>query len=103
MENENSVLIPTMTGIWAVTTETSSYIVNLTENTVTRIPGDLATPPLTDIITATLRRDNTTVPLLMLRLCRVGEPMQLLLDIRGDGIPTLRTTTIVQSIEPIEA
>ncbi|GAB4100540.1 hypothetical protein GCM10028789_27050 [Sinomonas halotolerans] len=67
-------------------------------STITRLPGQV--PPATACdYTSTLRRDAEAVPLLSIIRLEAGLEAALLLDIRGDGIPTLRTTTPIVSIE----
>lgn len=82
---------------WKVTTRSGS--VHLFEfdqagnATVTRMAGDGA---------GGLRRDGGPVPLLMPPAILVGWPMRMVLDVRGDGVVTERTTTPVVSIEVID-
>lgn len=40
-----------------------------------------------------LRMDSEQIPLVLLCVMRVGEPMLLVLEIRRDGIPRFRPTT----------
>lgn len=76
-----------------VETESGSiYELDLVNNTVQRVPGKDSNK---------LRKDEAIVPLLrMPNPPTVGEPMLMYLDIRGDGIETLRGTTPVTSITP---
>lgn len=78
-----------------VYTETgSTYLIDQDDATVMRFAG---TPGKT----GTQRRDGELVPLLLMhREPVVGEPMVMLLDIRGDGIQTERITSRVAGIEP---
>jgi hypothetical protein len=91
----------TSTGTWLITTETSTHLLDLDQRLVTRSPAaandTLADPERI----ATLRRDNEAVPLIALTRLTVDEPMELLLDIRGDGIVTTRSTTRVLAITPV--
>ena len=75
-----------MTNTWLITTRSGSqYLLDLGERPMsTRFGGWDASH---------LRRDSDAVPLLGLASVEVGQPMVLLLDIRGDGIVTRRTTT----------
>jgi hypothetical protein len=50
---------------------------------------------------ASLRRDHESVPLLDLITCAVGKPMQMLIDLRADGVSTLRTTTVVRHLREL--
>jgi hypothetical protein len=95
--------LPTV-GRWQVTTETSVYLLDLDAKRVTRVPDAGAGPPpgLSPAPVASLRRDHESVPLLGLIKCAVGEPMRLLIDIRGDGVSTLRTTTIVRHLRELK-
>lgn len=88
------------TGSWLVTTESSSYLLDLTGRTATRYPGAGSDTVSTSI--AGLRRDADAIPLLGVT-CTVGKPMVLTLDLRGDDILTVRMTTIVRNLEPVAA
>lgn len=83
------------TGVWAVSTETATYLVDLDGRTLQRTPAQEA-PEGTSV--STLRRDTEVLPLLELGRCAVGWPMTLIVDVRGDGVATLRRTTIVREI-----
>jgi hypothetical protein len=48
-----------------------------------------------------LRRDHESVPLLALMSCAVGHPMRMMIDVRHDGVGTLRTTTIVRRLRQL--
>lgn len=86
-------------GTWLITSANASrYIVDLDGRTLTRFRG--AGEPGE---TAELRRDGEAVPLLRLTRCRVGVPMHVLIDVRGDGITTERVTSDVNSIELVRA
>lgn len=84
------------TGSWVVHTENSRYLIDLDSRTCTRLPG--LTGNAWD-----LRRDGDELPLLRIDQCRFGEPGALLLDLRGDGISTLRLTSIVRRITRADA
>lgn len=88
------------TGVWAVSTETATYIVNLDEETLERTPAQDA-PGGTSV--SQLRKDAESVPLLKLARCVVGEQMVALIDVRGDGVATARQTTIVQQVTELTA
>lgn len=87
------------TGSWLVTTETSSYLLDLDAQTATRYPGT-GTGNDMDHLVADLRRDADAIPLLGVT-CTVGKLMVLALDLRGDGVLTARLTTAVTRIEPV--
>jgi hypothetical protein len=80
-------------GAWAVFTHTSIHVLNFDQHTAKRIPG----APEGDWELADLRRDLETVALYNAQI-RIGQPAVLFLDLRGDGIPTMRITTPVQQI-----
>jgi hypothetical protein len=48
-----------------------------------------------------LRRDGESIPLLEIGRIIVGVPMQMMLDLRGDGVKTLRTTSRVTDIQEL--
>lgn len=74
-----------------VHTETGSvYDINQADNTVKRLP---------DPDGGQLRKDNEVVPLLSLIKPVIGEPMTMLIDVRGDGVQTVRHTSPVTKIE----
>lgn len=75
-------------GRWSIATETESvYVLDLTARTAVRVP---ARP--------NLRRDYETLPLLAVEPVEVGRPLVMTLDLRGDGIDTVRTTSLVTQI-----
>jgi hypothetical protein len=86
-----------------VTTETSVYLLELDLKQVTRVPDAGAGPPpgFSPAPIASLRRDHESAPLLELITCTVGEPMRMLIDIRRDGVSTLRTTTVVRHLRKL--
>ncbi len=102
--NESKFGVPT-TGVWQVSTETSVYLLDLDASRVTRVPDAGAGPPpgLTALPISSLRRDHESVPLLELISCAVGRPMRMLIDVRRDGIGTLRTTTVVRQLPELTA
>jgi hypothetical protein len=86
-------------GTWLITsTNASRYVVDLDERTLTRFRGAGRSGE-----TAELRLDGKAVPLLRLTRCRVGVPMHILIDVRGDGIVTERVTSDVNSIELVRS
>ena len=85
-------------GCYVVTTQTSSHLLDLTHETVTRIPGATASSDGGANAVERLRRDNEPIPVLAI-VCTVGLPMGLMLDLRQDGVLTLRITTLVVRIE----
>jgi hypothetical protein len=83
-----------------VITETSRYLLDHALMSATRIPGGGggAVDGLPAPVLAHLRRDAEAVHLLEWPEPCVGEPMTLLLRVREDGVPTVRTTTIVREV-----
>jgi hypothetical protein len=90
-------------GRWVVTTLTSRYFLDLDTRQMMREPGggnpgrfgwDTGPP-----IVAPLRRDGDVVPLRSVAHCRLGESLVLFLDLRGDGVVTVRQSTQVTAIE----
>ncbi len=91
-------------GRWQVTTETSTYLLDLDARLVTRVPDAGAGTPdgLSGVSIASLRRDHEPIPLIELVRCEPGQPMRVLLDVREDGISTMRTTTTVRNIRKLD-
>lgn len=89
-------------GTHKVTTETSAYLVDFTNMTATRLPGDGGgcLPDLPEATVSDLRKDTQPIPMLRVPNPVVGQRMELWLQIRDDGVPTYRHTTFVRSIEP---
>ena len=81
-----------------VTTRTASYLIDHDAGTLTRHPAS-HTPA--GYRTAELRRDGDAVPLIAVLECAVGRPLVALIDVRGDGVPTLRRSTEVRAIEAV--
>ena len=90
-------------GRYLVTTSTGSkYEVDLTARTVRRHMA--ATPPVVDFLEARysqLSRDGETVELTMLETCALSACAHYWLQVTGDHISTLRTTSPVMRIEPV--
>ncbi len=86
--------------IKSVTTETSVYLLDEGRGTIRRLPGEA---PLGDseVWLALLRRDGEEVPLMRILQLEVGLPMQVIIDVRGDGILTHRETTLVRDIQDL--
>lgn len=82
-------------GEWEIVTETSTYIVDLDTMTATRLAGGAGSLDGALVPRHRLRRDQVPIPLLAVPAPVVGEPCELLLDIRGDGVSTRRRTTLV--------
>jgi len=71
-----------------VTTQNSVYIFDTDERTVTRYPAGDA-----------LRRDGEPIPVIAATVPVIGQAWSLILDLRGDGIPTRRRTSDVLAID----
>jgi hypothetical protein len=82
------------TGVYLVTTLSGTrYLLNFSAMTATRYLD------LDD--DNTLRRDDEERPLLFCTYPTIGEPLTLVLDLRGDGVPTVRSTNLVSAVERI--
>jgi hypothetical protein len=79
-----------------VLTETSTYVVNWAANTVRRIPG--VPIKATAVAASSLREDEEEIELLAMLRLEVGQPMEMYLNLRRDGILTFRRTTLVMAI-----
>ena len=91
------------TGQWQVTTETSLYLVDLDAQLVTRVPdaGAGSPPGSSPVAIASLRRDYEPVTLIELIECQLDRPLSMLLDVRRDGVPTLRVSTQVRELREL--
>lgn len=92
-------------GRFQVRTATGSeYVISL--SAVRRISRRMAAAPPADYFLdagiSELRRDGEELDLLMLETCRVGSPARFWIQVRADHIPTLRTTSPVVRIVPME-
>lgn len=90
---------------FVVTTATGSeYVVALLQDR--KIMRKMAVvAPAVDFLHASsseLRRDEDELNLLMLENCRVGAPALFWIQVRNDHIPTLRPTSPVVSILPLD-
>jgi len=93
-------------GRWLVSTESSSYLLELDESgagTVVRHVGEGQGPApeaegLPPAVAVGLRRDGDPIPVLSADVPVVGRPWTLKLDIRGDGVPTIRNPTFVRQV-----
>ena len=82
-------------GRYSVCTETGSvYLLDLTHPgrpTVTRMPA-------TESGNGTLRRDGEPLRVIAAAPIVIGRPLELLLDLRGDGVLTQRVTSWVVGV-----
>jgi hypothetical protein len=94
------------TGSYAVRTGSGTlYAIHLDPpREVVRLAKDRnPTPPSDQLPAAELRRDSEAIKLLNIIKMQVGRRGLMLLDVRLDGIPTLRGTTEVLSISRLQA
>lgn len=89
-------------GRWHVVTETSRYVVDLDERTLTRLPGSAsgAAPGRAPVELADLRGDHTEIQLLTLVQCQLHRSMVLLIEADDTDGPRFRLTTMVRAIYP---
>lgn len=82
-------------GVWLITTETSTYVLDLDAGTVTRHPGPCASTTIND----TKRRLRT------LDRCRVGESGYWTMRGGGGYLSSVdfywQTTSVIRSIAPL--
>lgn len=78
-----------------IETETAVYHLEEDKGVLFRFPKQEGT---VDHDVAELRRDALPIPYKILVAPVIGAPMQFLLQIRTDGVTTIRTTTPVVSI-----
>jgi hypothetical protein len=102
-------------GQWQVLTETGSrYIIDLDARTLTRVPDSDALErwravhadpvPVVQVVslnTPAMRRDFDAIPFWALSAVSVGAPMVAVLDVLGNGTPTLRRTSLVLAAEAL--
>lgn len=80
-----------------IQTETAVYVIDTLAKMLTRYrreeaPDDWPAP-------SQLRMDGEAIPYKEIGTLRVGQPAQFLLQIRKDGVGTIRTTTPIRSID----
>ena len=87
-------------GRWQVTTETSTYVIDLDAGSCTRVPdaGLGTVRGLRPAQNSVLRRDHEAVRLASVIKAEVGEPMILVLHVRRDDVLTVRQSTLVRQI-----
>lgn len=90
-----------------IETESSIYLLDLAAMTLERFPRDAPvivenSPHTLPAAVAALRKDGQAIPFEFLKPLKVGEPAQFLLQIRDDGVQTIRTTTDVLTIHITE-
>lgn len=89
-------LMDSTTGAFIVTTVATTYLIDLDRHVIKRTPRTQSEEG------SLLRRDDEPVTLLELRECTVGKRMEIIVDLREQGVTaTLRISTVVQSIEAV--
>ena len=86
-----------------VETESAIYVLDLVAFKLKRMPRDKPVDwensrHTARAIVATLRMDGEAIPFQFLAPLEIGKPAQFLLQIRDDGVQTVRTTTDVLNI-----
>ncbi|WP_020108968.1 hypothetical protein [Nocardia sp. 348MFTsu5.1] len=101
MAKEQEIDPDTADGVWAVTTRTSTYLLDFGEMTLLRAPGVGSSGDEAWAVSR-LRRDSEDIPLLGVKSCRVGESAQFWVRAADDpDVRTWRITTPVVMIERI--
>lgn len=93
-------------GRWLVVTESSSYVVEMDEEGagwLVRHAGEGGGPApqtasLPPAVAVGLRGDGERIRVLSAVVPVVGQPWVILLDLRRDGVATVRSTTFVRSV-----
>lgn len=78
-----------------VQTETAVYVINELDRLLHRYPRQSAD---CEQVVSHLRKDGEPIPYKHIGHLEVGKPAQFVLQIRDDGVETVRTTTHVTSI-----
>lgn len=79
-----------------VQTETAVYVLSPRDGVLTRYPREELDR---EWYVAELRKDHQIIPYRLERPLEVGKPAVFILNIRNDGVETIRTTTPVISID----
>lgn len=102
MSNDDGSVLSSLgsSGLWQVTTETSTYVIDLDAGHCIRVPdaGLGQVPELPPAKVAAMRRDQEPIALMAVPRAEVGQPLVLVLNLRGDGVVTVRQSTIVRDI-----
>lgn len=77
-------------------TATAAYVLDEMNSMLTRYPREYSLSPDHDV--DNLRRDGEKIPYKLVGELVVGQPARFILQIREDGVPTMRTTTPVIGI-----
>lgn len=105
MDSSHQVLTDDMLGSFAVRTASGTlYAIHLdSPREVVRLAKDQApTPRYSHLQAAELRRDGEAIKLVRVIAMQVGRPGLMLLDVRRDGVLTVRSTTRVVSITRLQ-
>lgn len=86
-------------GVWAIETRSSTYIVDLTENTLLRAPG-IGFDHTDKTKTPALHNDSVDIPLIGVKVCKVGENAEFW--VRTSDDPERRTWRITTPVVRIE-
>jgi hypothetical protein len=91
-------------GVWQVTTETSTYVIDLDAGHCVRVPdaGLGQVPGMPPAQVAAMRRDHEPISLVAVVKAEVGHPLLMVLDVRRDGVPTVRRSTVVRQIRRLD-
>jgi hypothetical protein len=83
-----------------IETESSTYELDLTGARLRRWPRSTTRGDYPGEVgpASTLRKDEEWIPFTFIEPPAIGRPARFLLAIRDDGVPTVRTTTLVVSI-----
>jgi hypothetical protein len=90
-----------------IETETAIYLLDREVAVLKRFPRDAPldvenSPHALPAAVAALRKDGEAIPFKLLSPMAVGKPVIFQLQIRDDGVPTIRTTTDVVRITVAE-
>lgn len=93
--NVDPAAITERAGVWCATTlNGTAYLIDFDRMTVLRTPD-----PHDDDDAKNLRKDGEERPLIGVTDIAIGSDIVFILDVRGDGIPTRRWTSMVIRIE----
>ena len=81
-----------------VQTATAAYVLDQANGLLTRYPRDAGDSLSVDHDVAELRKDGTAIPYRLIGELVVGQRAQFMLQIRDDGVTTLRTTTPIEAL-----
>lgn len=80
-------------------TETSMYLLDRKNKEIIRFPGEgHGVINGDDVPTTEMRKDFKPVKLIEMTTCEIGKPLEMIIDVREDGVHTIRASTIVRAI-----